>query len=88
MSGISADWTALASHNERLMHTVDGQPQPAETGPVSPSPARWAELASQRERLVQAADPQHRLASSTPASSTPASSTPGASGLRLAVKAA
>ena len=78
MSGISADWTALASHNERLMHTADGQPQPAGTDPVSASQAQWAELASQRERLVPDADPQHRLASSTQRGS----------GLRLAVKAA
>jgi hypothetical protein len=76
MSGSSADWTALASHNERLMPAVDGQPHPAERSPVSP--ARWSELASQRERLVPSADPQHRLASSTE----------GTSGLRLAVKAA
>jgi hypothetical protein len=76
MSGMSADWTALASHNERLVPAADGQPQPADGSPVSS--ARWAELASQGERLVQSADPQHPLASSTQ----------GTSGLRLAVKAA
>jgi hypothetical protein len=78
MSGISGDWAALCSHNERLMQTADGQPRPADASPVDLVPAQWAELASQRERLVEYADPLHGLASSTQ---------PGP-GIRLAVKAA
>ncbi|HSZ49677.1 MAG TPA: hypothetical protein VK823_30345 [Streptosporangiaceae bacterium] len=78
MSGISGDWAALASGNERLAGTSDDQPRSADANPVSTLPARWAELASHRERLVGLADPLCELASSSP----------GTGGYRLAVSAA
>ena len=50
MSESGADWTALASQNERLTQAA-GEPE-------------WAELASQDERLLDASDPLYGLAMS------------------------
>jgi hypothetical protein len=64
MSSSSADWEALTSQNERLIHAADTALRSADDGPVSPGSARWAELASQRERLVAVSDPLYGLTGS------------------------
>ena len=62
MSSISREWATLGSQNERLVRAADSKVREADSGPVTPAPARWAELASQRERLIDLSDPLYGLA--------------------------